>query len=150
MTERIDWTMVPTEQLPPGLAHVEFPADRIGEFQAARRAGALTVCGSVVQCGGTVYATVKRTDYAPQHQRQEMPAWVRPVAIGAALAGLFVGILVGVAHLIRTATSAMSDTAPAVGFVLALAVVLFVAVAVDRRRKGRTVTVTTVTQVRVK
>lgn len=149
MRER-DLTMIPTEQLPPGLEHVQFPATsgHLAAFRAMERAGQVEVYGSVVRTGGTVYTTIRRNGPQPLH-RAPARRWVPWVAGGAVALGALAGITALVSYLVRTMTSAVSQSGPAVGFVLALALVLFGAVAYDRR-KARTVQVTTVTRVRVR
>lgn len=149
MRER-DLTMVPTAQLPPGLEHVQFPATagHLAAFKAMERAGQVEVHGSVVRTGGTVYTTIRRNGPQPLH-RAPTPQWVLGAIGATVILGALAGITALVAYLVRTMTSAVSQSGPAVGFVLALALVLFGAVAWDRR-KARTVQVTTVTRVRVR
>lgn len=120
-------------------------------FDAMVRARVLDVAGPVHERDGVLYATVRRS-VAPRVYRSERAArsaWVRPVCVVGGLAACGVGVFALVAHLVRTMTTAVSQAGPALGFMLALSVVLFLAVAL-RRRAGRTVTVTTVTTTRVR
>lgn len=117
-------------------------------FDAYVRAGVLEVVGKPVYRGEVLYATVRRNEVAPADHNRPAPAWVRPVAVAGGVAGVGLGVLALVAHLVRTMTTAVSQAGPALGFVLALAVSLLLAVTL--RRRGRTVTVTTVTTTRVR
>lgn len=130
---REDLTMIPTERLPPGLEHVKFPVERLEDFRLMRRLGTLTVHGSVVRCGGTIYTTVRRVD-APSLRRKPAPPRAAYVLAGLTVLAGLAGITALVAYLVRTMTSAVRESGPALGIVLAFALVLFVAVAVDRRR----------------
>ena len=143
---REDLTMVPTERLPAGLEHVQFPATpgHLAAFRAMERAGQVERHGSMVRTGGTVYTTVRRNAPQPVH-RAPAPRWL-PWVVGAVA---FVGLAGLVSWLVRTMTSAVSQAGPAVGFVVAASLVLFGTVA-WRTRKGRTVEVRTVTRVRVR
>ena len=153
-----DLTMIRTQDLPPGCEHVELPAAALPDLWSAHHAGRLRIVGGVVMCKGTVYTTVWRGGSAtyvksrnaagPAHRPEPRP-WARPVAIACAVAAGIVAITYGVAVLIRAATSAVSQSGPALGFLLAVAFLLL-GIAWVRRRSGRTVEVTTVTRVRVR
>lgn len=132
MTTR-DLTLVPTEHLPPEYAHVRFPAREYGLYQRMVRSGEITPAGSLREDRGTLYTTIRRNGPEPLH-RAPAPDWIQPaVAIGV-ITGTVTGVTLLVAYLIRTLTSAVSQAAPLLGFLVACSLVLLGVAAVRRPR----------------
>jgi hypothetical protein len=127
---------VRTRDLPPGYARVRFPADRLGEFYAYKRANGIEIVGDMTEAAGTVYAVVR--------QHRAAPAWQRPALIGG---GVTVGLALlwyAVSSLVDASRTVWNGLGPAFGFLVVLAVVILIAAA-RRGRKGKcthTVTVT--------
>lgn len=135
---------IPVRHLPPGIEHLEAATEAamVARLAQGIRAGEYHPMTRLYPTpSGGVYCRIKRHRAEPE----PAPRWIRPalIAAGLALTGA------GVAYAVRTATSAVTQAGPALGFLVALSLVLL-AVAALRRRSGHTVEVVTRTRVRVK